>query len=474
VTTDSPALETRASPPERQESVVPRPLPVTGRPGWPLPLPTRRAAGLVAASAVPVLFGVVHPALPLLSYGAWVVLLVATLLDWLLLPAPRSFTATRTNRPVLSLGGEELLPVEIALNADGESWLDVRLSDHLHARIERLGDPGPGRVRAGRSVVFETRARPRRRGRHSLRRVDARFASRLGLAEKEVRFDVLSEVRVYPGVHAIGSAARMLRRGLRQEAGIRRSRRRGRGTSFESLREYVPGEETRHMDWKATAKRGKLIVRRYEVERSQNVILMLDAGRWMTSEVAGLTRLDHVLNAALLLAHVAASRDDRVGALAFHREILAWVPPSKGRGAVERIMEAVYDIEPVMDESDYGGAFTYLASRHRKRSLVILLTDVLSREASRAVVEEARRSARRHVPLIVTLRDTDLDALANGEPGNASAAFNQAAAEELLQEREQALAVMRASGVHVLDCAPEKLGPALLDRYLDLKARMLI
>jgi uncharacterized protein (DUF58 family) len=194
----------------------------------------------------------------------------------------------------------------------------------------------------------------------------------------------------------------------------------------------------------------------------------------MTAEVGGLTRLDHVLEACVMLAHAATRRDDRVGLLAFADKVLAWVAPAKGRAAVEAIREATIGIEPRLVESDYVAAFTYLAARHGKRSLVVLFTDVLSREASRDVVSECARAARRHLPLAVTLRDDDLDATAAEVPVNAAAAYRQAASEDLLLEREQALAAMRASGVRVIDVSPRALSPAVLESYLDVKSRLLV
>ncbi len=457
-----------------REVLGPAPDPVAGVSSHPLPLPTRRCAWLVAVTSVPIVLGLVHPLFPLVGAIGVLVVALAAVADWLALPVGPQFFAVRLNRPVLSLGSEEQLPVDVELRATRSDALHMRLVDDLHPRLDRRADPEPATVDAISRAHFVTRARPRRRGRHVLGAVHVRVKSRVGLVERAVRFDLAMEVRVYPGVEGIARAARMIRYGLRQEAGLRRSRFRGLGTSFESLREYMPGEDLRKVDWKASARHAKLISRHYEIERSQNVLLLIDMGRWMTSEVAGLTRLDHVLNACVLLAHVAAMRDDRVGVLAFAEDVEAYVPPAKGHGAVERIIDAVFDLEPRLVESDYRRAFTYLASKHRKRSLIVLFTDVLGREASRVVVEETTRAARRHLPLAVTLRDADLDRLAADVPTNAAAVYRQAAAEELLLEREQALAVMRASGVHVLDGPPGSLGPALVDRYLELKARMLI
>jgi uncharacterized protein (DUF58 family) len=416
--------------------------------------------------------GAIAPVLAWIGLAGVAALLVAIVVDWLALPRGADFRAERVERPVLSHGDEETLAVLVRLARRGP--VTARAIDDLPDGVDEAAAPAPARVAAGAPAVFETRVRATRRGAFALTAFHLRLASRWGLAERQVTIGLPGEIRVYPGVRAVAQSARWLRRGRHDEAGVRRSRRRGEGTSFESLREYVRGEDPRHVDWKASAKHAKLIARHYEVERNQSVMLLVDCGRWMTGEIDGMTRLDHVLEACVLLAHVAAARDDRVGVLAFADEILAYVPPTKGRAAVDAILAATFRIEPRLVESDYAGAFAYLAARHRKRSLLVLFTDVLSRDASRAAVDECVRSVRRHLPLAVTLRDAALDAVANAVPVDAAAAYRQAAAEELLLEREQALAVMRRAGIKVVDTAARSLGPAVVERYLDVKARLLV
>ena len=437
---------------------------------FPLPLPTARSAWIAAAAALPVAAGWFVPELGWIGLLLLGVVLVATLADWAALPRGADLDAERVERPVLSQGDEEVLAVEVRSRRSAT----VRAVDGLAEGLDRAGDPVAAQIVAGERARFETRVMPMHRGTFRLAAVHLRASSRWGLAEREVRLDLPAEVRVYPGIRAVRQAARWLRRGRQEERGLRRSRLRGEGTSFESLHEHVRGEDPRRIDWKASARHGKLISRNYEVERNQNIMLMVDCGRWMTGDAGGMTRLDRVLEACVLLAHVAASRDDRVGLLAFADEVLAYVPPTKGRAAVERILLATSEIQPRLVESDYVGAFAALAARHRKRSLVVLFTDVMSKDASRALIEECARSARRHLPLAMTLRDTGLDALAAAAPANAAAAYRQAAAEELLLEREQALAVMRRAGIQVVDVAPAALGPATVERYVEIKARMLV
>lgn len=439
---------------------------------FPLPLPTARAAWMLAAAAVPVALGAVEPGFAWAGLALAAAVIVAIVADWMTLPRARDLRVERAERRVLSLGDDESLDVAVELVSG--SPVTARAVDDLPAALECAAAPAPLLVRTGEPARFSTRVRARRRGEFALSAFHLRYAGAFGLAERQVRFDVPVKVRVYPGIRAVARSGRHLRPGRTEQLGRRRVRRRGEGTSFESMREYVRGEDPRHIDWKASARHAKLIARHYEVERNQNVMLLVDCGRWMTGESGGLTRLDRVLDACVLLAHSAAAREDRVGVLAFADEVLAYVPPVKGRAAAQAIVEATFRIEPRLVESDYAGAFAYLAARQRKRSLVVLFTDVLSRDASRSVVEECARSARRHLPLAVALRDTDLDDLARAVPGNAAAAYRQAAAEELLLEREEALAVMRRAGVQVLDAPAKSLGPAVVERYLELKSRMLV
>lgn len=439
---------------------------------FPLPLPTARCAWAAAAAALPVAAGAFAPAAAWAGLALLAVVLVAAVVDWIALPRAAAFRVERVERPALSHGDDETLAVDVRLLADGS--VTARVLDDLAVGLDRVADPAPARVTGDGPARFETRVHASRRGTADLAAVHVRWSGGLRLAERQARFELPARLSVHPGVRAVAQSARRLRRGLHQETGVRRSRRRGEGTSFESLIEYVRGEDPRFIDWKASARHGKLIARRFETERNQNVVLLVDCGRWMTGEVGGMTRLDHALSSCVLLAKVAATRDDRVGLVAFADEVLAYVPPTKGRAAVDAILSATSRIEPRLVESDYAGAFAYLASRHRKRSLVVLFTDLMSKDSSRAVVDECARGARRHLPLAVTMRDVDLDAIAAGVPANAASAYRQAAAEELLLEREHALAVMRRAGVQVVDVAPRSLGPAVVERYLDVKARSLV
>jgi uncharacterized protein (DUF58 family) len=405
-------------------------------------------------------------ALLLLDLG-WVALLVA---DALLAPPTRTLRVTREAPLAFSLG--RAFPLRYRWSHAGGRRL------HLMVR-ERLPDPlgaadSPLRrlvVPAGLTVEELVEVRPVRRGVGSGGVLDLRILGPLGLGWRQGRIELPWSVTVFPSLLAASLRALPLQSARRREAGLRNVRRPGEGRLFEGLREWVPGDDTRIIDWKATARRGKPIARQYEDERRQQVLLAIDAGRLLTAEVDGVPRLEAVVAAALHLAHAAVEHDDNVGLLVFADTIQRYVPPARGRRALRAVLEGLAAAEGRLVESDYPAAFRYLAGRSRKRALTVLFTDVIDRTASDALVAQAATLRPRHLPLAVTLRDPALEALAAARPRDPAQAFERAAAEELLGAREAALADMRARGVMVLDVLPASASGAVVERYQQLKRR---
>jgi uncharacterized protein (DUF58 family) len=293
----------------------------------------------------------------------------------------------------------------------------------------------------------------------------------MGLAWRQGRRELPWQVVVYPNLRTAALKALPSQVQRRREAGFRNIRRLGEGRLFESLREYVPGEETRSIDWKATARRGKLMSRQYEDERRQQVMILIDAGRMLTAEFEGRARLESAIDAALELAHSAVAHDDNVGILVFADEVLSYVPPSRGRRALRGVLDALAGVEGRLVEPNYPAAFAYLAARNRRRALTVFFTDVIDRTASDALVAQTATLRPRHLPLAVTLRDPALEALAVAHPAGTSQAFERAAAEALLGAREAALAEMRSRGVVVLDVLPAAASAAVVERYHQLKRK---
>ena len=406
------------------------------------------------------------PALDLLWLGALG-------LDALRAPAPRALDVAREAPAAFAAGRAATVRYRWRHRASRRLTLEVR--EQLPAPLG--GAVTPTRrlaVPPGQGLDERLELVPARRGVGDGGTIALRVLGPLGLAWRQGAVTLPWSATVYPAVPDAPLRALPLQITRRREAGLRAIRRPGEGRLFEGLREWVPGDETRIIDWKATARRGKTIARQYEEERRQQVLIVIDAGRLLTAEVNGVPRLESVISAALRLARAAVDHDDNVGLLVFADVVQRYVAPARGRRALRAVLEGLARAEGRLAESDYPGAFRYLAAHNRKRALTVLFTDVIDRTASEALVAHAATLRPRHLPLAVTLRDPAVEALAASRPEAVAGAFERAAAEELLGAREAALAEMRGRGVMVLDVLPAGAGEAVVARYHQLKRRGLL
>ncbi|HEY9902213.1 MAG TPA: DUF58 domain-containing protein, partial [Candidatus Sericytochromatia bacterium] len=244
------------------------------------------------------------------------------------------------------------------------------------------------------------------------------------------------------------------------------------------LREYGIGDDIRLIDWKATARRSRPLVRVLEPEREQTLIILLDRGRLMTAQVQGLKRFDWGLNATLSLALAGLNRGDKVGIGVFDREVTTWIPPERGQHQLSKLIERLTPIQPVLLEPDYVGAVTKLVNQQTRRALVVLITDLVDITASAELLAALVRLAPRYLPFCVTLRDPQVDQLAHTPPivekekqGAVEATYARAVALDLLAQRQVAFAQLKQKGVLVLDAPANQISEQLVDRYLLLKAR---
>ena len=402
------------------------------------------------------------------ALGVDAVLLLLLFLDRASVPGPEQLVVARTSPARVSLGATARAQLRLD-NRTGRR-VRVRVTDDLPTLLERQGpDVLDLWLPARREERVGYEAKTLRRGDGVFGDVHLRIAGPLGLAWVQRRVPRADAVRVIPGMLEVTRYRLLGMRNRLREAGFRSVRQRGEGGAFESLREYARGDDPRTLDWKASARRGALIVRQYEMERRQNVVLAIDAGRLMTQKVGDRERLDYALTAALLLADVAGVHDDAVGLLVFSDKVEAFLPPA--RKSLSRLSEALGQVHAKMVEPNYPAAFTYLGQQVRRRSLLVLFTDVIDPLASAAVVSQLSRAADRHLPLAVAIRNPDLEAAAALEPVDEAAVYRRAAAEELLQSRAAALAAMQRAGVLVADTRPGDAVPAVVNRYLDVKRR---
>lgn len=427
-------------------------------------LPSRRFLYLLASASA--LFLVSAPA--------------ALAIDLLLLLA---FVADALWAPVASLVVERRAPMRISLGATARDTLllenrgklatRVRITDDLPEILVREGaDVREVALPPGRDERVEYAVRADRRGDAEYGDVHVRVLGPLGLAWRQKRLYRADPLRVLPGVLEVRRYRLLGLHNRLREAGFRAVRQRGEGGSFESLREYVRGDDPRIIDWKATAHRSKLIVRQYEAERRQNVVMLVDAGRLMTEKVGDRERIDYALTAALLLADVASVHGDLVGLLVFADRVQQYIPPS--RSSISTLAEALGAVHARIAEPNYPAAFTYLAKQLRRRSLLVAFTDIIDAQASSALVAHLGKAASRHLPIVVAIRNPDLEASAQLAARTPAEVYRRAAAEELLQARAAALASMQRSGVLVADSRPTDAVPDVVNRYLDVKRRGLL
>ncbi len=434
--------------------------------------PSRRLVlGLVLCS-VPFVLDLWVPGLRTLGTLAVAAMALLVAADAAFTPRLRAFEAELRVAPVLSLAEEE--PVAVLVRnrsgAGGSGWIRAVFPEpwQVPRPVERIAVPGHG---SGEAVF---RVTPRKRGLYEVGPIHLRLPSPLRFLWRDYRFDRTVAVKVYPAVASIRKYALLSRRLRTRELGFRTHRVRGQGMEFARLRDYHTDDDVRLIDWKATARRGRFISREYQVERCQNVVLMIDAGRMLTEEVDGIVKIEYVLNAALLLTRIAAEYDDRVGALVFDERVQRLTPLRKGRAAVGAMAEALYDVEPRLCEANYELAFSTLNIRCRKRALVVLFTNLVDQGVSGLVSAHLRALAWRHVPLCVAVGDRETREIAWSVPRTLDEAYRKGAAAQLVVSRARTIEDLKRRGVHVVDASAGQVSMALINKYLDLKTRQVL
>ncbi|MEP6992413.1 MAG: DUF58 domain-containing protein [bacterium] len=432
-------------------------------------VPTRRLALVVALVAPFWLLGVWSGG-TLIAALLLMGVLVALLVDVALLPAQVDIDVQRELEDTVGVGDRAEGRYTVA-----SSWgraLFVTLFDALPARHLTGAMPfDEARLAAGGTIELPFEVTGADRGEAALGAIAVRVRTPLGLAARTFRYAPDDQVLVAPSLAGIKRFRWLAVHHRLATAGVRDTRRRGEGRSFARLRDYVAGDDPRHIDWKATARRGHPITREFTVEQAQTVFVLVDAGRTMTQLAGRYPRFEYALSATLLLADVALTAGDRVGALVFDDRVRALVPAQRGARALHALRTALVPTQPTMAEPDYATAFRTLAERQRKRSLVVLVTDVIDARAARALLAQLTRGASRHLVVVVALRNDALRMAAVAPPAGASSLYTRAAAEELIAERLTALQRMRDAGVVVLDIPPDAMAAAVVNQYLELKTR---
>ncbi len=371
------------------------------------------------------------------------------------------------------IGAETDVRVEVT-NATARD-VRLRVKDEYPAAM-RLAGPREAEmtVEAQSSASLVYGLVPPRRGRFEFGRIAVRHLSRWRLAWiNESRWQAES-VKVYPNLRRAREAELKALGAQSLVAAHRRTSWRGEGRDFESLREYVPGDELRHVSWSATARRGKLTTRQYQIERDQTILVALDAGRLMTARVEQETKFDTAVHAALALMSAAQRGGDNAGIAVFGRRVRAYIPPARGHEQTDAVLEALHAVEPELIEPSYTRAFEYVAANCKRRALVVVLTDLVDEEGSRELLASLKLLRPRHLPLVATIGDRDLRAAVRDAPASLRDLFNQSVAEEIMLQREAALRLVERQGGLALDVTAATLAPSLLETYIRVKERGLL
>ncbi|MDB4485514.1 DUF58 domain-containing protein [bacterium] len=325
------------------------------------------------------------------------------------------------------------------------------------------------RLKGNQKTTLTYLVSPTQRGRQAYGKFVGRITAPGGWFWRESQWDLAEDVKVYPDFKLI-AAERLNARMLLKDWHVRRPRKkRGEGHEFESLRSYAIGDDSRHVDWKASARRQKLIVRQLQVERGQQIAIMLDCGRLMSESIAGHTRLDHSMNAALMLGQVAGKRGDNLSLVCFSNHIQAYMPSTKGRAVMHRMMETLYHVEASPLESDYWQVTAEAMHLLKRRSLIVFFTDVLDEAAAQGLANNLARAASRHLVLCVVLSEPGILAAASQMPTDSHEVYEKAAASQLLIKRHLALEKMRSKGILVLESTPNTLTIELVRRYIEIR-----
>jgi uncharacterized protein (DUF58 family) len=432
---------------------------------------SRRFYILLAIGFVPLSIAWSLPWLTYVVFGVDLALIVAAIVDYRLSRNLLNEVAlTRVFEKRFAIGDA----VRVSLQIENPTHVDLR----LHVKDEY---PPEMKLDEGReseftllphgTAEFYYHLTPPRRGKYNFGTTAVRYVSRLGLVWCQGLLGSAEAVKVYPNMRR-AREMELKALGARSFLAIqRRAVRRGEGREFESMRDYVRGDELRHISWTATARRHKLTTRQYQIERDQTVIIALDAGRLMTGRIGTETKFETALHASITLMSASARAGDNCGLLVFGRRVRKFLPPKRGAEHLDAVLEALHDVEPELVEPSYTRAFQFIASNTKKRAFVVVLTDLVDKDSSKELLASLKLLRPRHLPLVATIGDRDLNRLVSERPATDKDLFTQSAAEEVIYQRDNALRLVESAGGLAIDVTAETLPPKLLETYLRVKER---
>ncbi len=435
-------------------------------------IPTQRLVLIAAVLSLPLMTAGLNRSAADVALLLNLVLVAVACVDLLISPNPSALAIHRDVSEVLSVGASN--PATLTVRNRSRVPLAITLHDDPGVLCETDRLPQTVLVGPGKETIVHYAVRPNRRGASEMPAVHLRYRTRLGLWMRQQIRPLKTPIRIYPDIRAVYRYELMARQNRLSEIGVRMVRMPGQGREFERLREFRYGDEIRQIDWKATARQRQLISREFNVERNQNIVIMVDCGRFMRNETEGISYLDRALNSAIMLSYIALGQGDNVSLLAFSNKIERFIRPVRGKPGIQSILRSTYDIQASTNVSDYSMALEYLTRVQRKRALIVLITFVTDELQLRVIGENLKLRSLPYLPLCVVLQDVGLRAMADRVPETDLDAYHTAAAAQVLTGQSHEAASLREAGIMLIDTPPDLLTEKLINEYLSIKARNLM
>ncbi len=435
-------------------------------------IPTRRLILLFALLVIPLLLGIWQPDIADIALLCNLLIVAIALTDLFISPSPNQIDVERTISEVLSVAAYN--PARLSLNnrSNTKIALTVNSEPGPMCEVDRL--PQQVVLEPWKEKKIRYRVRPLRRGASELQGVYLRFPTRFGLWQRHQLRPLVTAIKIYPDIRAVAQYELLAKQNRLSELGLRMQHMPGQGREFERLREYRYGDETRKIDWKATARKRQLISREFNVERNQNLVVMVDCGRFMRNQTDGVSYLDRALNSAIMLSYIALGQGDNVSLLLFSNKIERFVRPVRGKPGVQSLLRSTYDVQCSDKIADYSYALQYLTKVQRNRALVMLITFVTDEMQLKLIGDHLQLKSLPYLPLCVLLQDVGLRKMADQVPTTDLEAFHSASAANLLTGRTKKIAMMRESGISIVETQPDQLTERVINEYLRIKMRSLI
>ena len=432
--------------------------------------------------ALPAMLSLAQIFFPIAGFLATVLLtlvVLACLIDILTLVSQKQFSVTRNSLQVASLGKPHQVSIEVTNLCSQSCRVDLRddLPDEFSTSIESFPTTLKSKIR----TRFKYEITSSSRGKFEMERVYLAVTSHFGLWQGIYQVPCQTTINVYPDMKQIAEYDLLARTNRLSQMGVRRVRRIGQDNEFEQLRDYTKDDNYKHIDWRTTARRRKLTVKDFQSNQSQRIIFMVDCARMMAGSSDGLSMLDHAFNAMLMLSYIALKQGDSVGLLNFSNEVHSFTPPKSGIQHINRLLHSCFDEDARYVEARYDKAFLYLKQKCPKRSLVVLITNVIDEVNANQILQYTTNLTGQHLPLCLLVKDHDmLDAVDQFdedramETGDDNKLFSAAAAATIANWRHEVLSDLKHRGVLAIETFPEQMTADLINQYLEIKARHLL